>query len=336
MNCPEHGIDTRLLHILHLLLTEQSVSRTAAILGQSPPAVSVALRRLRQILDDPLLVRSGSRLVPTERGQSLIQPVRTALESIDQIVHPDERFDPSQHAREVRIATADCMGPLLLPRLVNIIRREAPQICLEARSVEVEFDYAQALEEGELDLAIGCWERPPLNTCRKVLVCDELVCLTRRDHAVTRLPLRDGRLSLAQFIEQDHLVRSTSQVSLPGLIADCLAEHGVKRKVAATVPEFSMAPSLLLDSDLVFTTGRQFAEYWAGLLPLTIVGAPVEIRPMKTLMLWHERSHRSNSSLWLRDVVNRAARDLLAERRVLPAMPKADVGAHALAAAAAG
>ncbi|WGF88029.1 LysR family transcriptional regulator [Marinivivus vitaminiproducens] len=323
MNSPDHGIDARLLHILHLLLTEQSVSRTAAILGQSPPAVSVALRRLRQILDDPILVRSGSRLVPTERGQSLIQPVRMALESIDQIVHPDERFDPSQHAREVRIATADCMGPLLLPRLVNIIRREAPQVCLEARSVEVEFDYAQALEEGELDVAIGCWERPPLNTCRKVLLCDDLVCLVRRDHAVTRLPLAGGHLSLGQFIEQDHLLRSTSQIALPGLIADCLAEHGVKRKVAATVPEFSMAPSLLLDSDLVFTTGRQFAEYWARLLPLAIVEAPIEIRPMKTLMLWHERSHRSSASIWLREAIHRAARDLLADRRILPTPQKA-------------
>ena len=310
----ERVLDTRMLNLLHVLLTERSVSRTAAILGQSPPAVSTALRRLREILGDPILVRSGARLVPTERAQELVEPVRQALANIERIIDPDERFEPARCEREVRIAIADCMGPLLLPRLLHLVRSEAPNVRLTLRAVEPEFDYPLALEEGELDLAIGCWPQPPLNTRSTLLVQDDLVCLVHQEHELARRHLPEGRLSLPAYIELDHLVRTLNQVTCPGLIHDCLTEHGVSRRIAATVPEFSLAPSFLLGSDLVFTTGRLFAEHWARLLPLAIVEAPVELKPMRTCLLWHDRTHRSSSGSWLRNLVRQAARELTASR----------------------
>ena len=305
-------LDTRQLLLLSVLLQERSVSRTAAILGQSAPAVSTALKRLRDILGDPILVRSGTRLVPTERAQAMVEPLHRALESIDEIMAPDDLFEPRSCAREIRIATADCMGPLLLPRILRLARDEAPRMRFDTRAVEVEYDYGRALEEGELDLAIGCWERPPLTTRARLLVEDDLVCLVDRRHPLARRRLPDGRLPLADYLRLDHLVRTLNVTTCPGLIADCLAEQGVERRIAATVPEFSLAPALLSDSDLVFTTGRLFAEHWARLLPLAIVEAPVELRRMRTCLLWHDRTHRSTSGRWLRDLVAQAARALAA------------------------
>jgi DNA-binding transcriptional LysR family regulator len=316
----ERVLDTRMLNLLHVLLTERSVSRTAAILGQSPPAVSTALKRLRELLGDPLLVRSGARLVPTERAQELVEPVRQALENIGRIIDPDERFEPASSTREIRIAIADCMGPLLLPRLLRLVRAEAPTVRLTLRAVEPEFDYPLALEEGELDLAIGCWPQPPLNTRSSLLVQDDLVCLVHDEHELATRHLPEGRLTLDAYIELDHLVRTLNQVTCPGLIHDCLTEHGVTRRIAATVPEFSLAPSFLLDSDLVFTTGRLFAEHWARLLPLTIVEAPLELKPMRTCLLWHDRTQRSSSATWLRNLVRQAARELTAGHTERPSL----------------
>jgi DNA-binding transcriptional LysR family regulator len=329
-------LDTRMLYLLHVLLTERSVSRTAAILGQSPPAVSTALKRLRRVLDDPILVRSGSRLVPTERAQALVEPVRRALENIDRIIDPEERFDPALCVREIRVAIADCMGPLLLPRLLRLVREQAPRARLTLRSVEPEFDYALALEEGELDVAIGCWPQPPLNTRSVLLVEDDLVCLVDERHELAHRHFPSGRLTLRDYLELDHLVRTLNQVTCPGLIHDCLTELGVSRRIAATVPEFSLAPSFLLDSDLVFTTGRLFAEHWTRLLPLRIVEAPVELRAMRTRLLWHDRAQRSVSASWLRELVRQAAREVTEGRdrdARTSARPAAEAGPRPHAAA---
>ena len=307
------ALDTRQLLLLSVLLQECSVSRTAAILGQSAPAVSTALKRLREILGDPILVRSGAKLVPTERAQAMIEPLRRALESIEEIIAPDELFEPRSCTREVQIATADCNGSLLLPRILRLAREEAPRMRFDTRAVEVEFDYPRALEEGELDLAIGCWERPPLTTRTRILVEDDLVCLVDRRHELVRRPPRGGRVQLGAYLRLDHLLRTLNVTTCPRLIDDCLAEQGVERRIAATVPEFSLAPALVLDSDLVFTTGRLFAEHWTRLLPLAIVEAPVELRRMRTCLLWHDRTHRSASGRWLRDLVGQAARALAAD-----------------------
>lgn len=307
-------LDTRQLHLLSVLLSERSVSRTAAILGQSAPAVSASLKRLREVLGDPILVRSGVRLVPTERAQAIVAPVRMALASIEQIMAPDELFEPAACSREFHIATADCMGSLLLPRLLRLVREEARQARLLTRAVEPEFDYPKALEEGELDIAVGCWERPPLSMRASLLVEDDLVCLVHRDHELARRKLPGGRLSLAEFVELEHLVRTLNQLTCPGLIHDCLAENAVERRIVATVPEFMLAPPLLIESDLVFTTGRLFAEYWAGLLPLAIIEAPIELRAIRTLLLWHDRTHRSPCGRWLRDLTRRAAAELVGHK----------------------
>jgi hypothetical protein len=89
-----------------------------------------------------------------------------------------------------------------------------------------------------------------------------------------------------------------------------LAKVGYRRVIAATIPEFNLAPYVLLTTDLVFTTGRVFAEYYAKLLPLTIVQAPVEFPPMRFYQLWHERNHASASNRWLRTQVADAVKDL--------------------------
>ena len=108
-------IDSHLLKVLHTLLTESSVSRTATLLGQSQPTVSVALRKLRDITGDPLLVRSGSRMVLTAHALTLIEPAAQALNSIAAILHPTTSFNPATTSQTFRIGSPDYLDVFSSP-----------------------------------------------------------------------------------------------------------------------------------------------------------------------------------------------------------------------------
>ena len=123
--------DLNLLVLLHTLLSEQSVSKTAQRLQLSQPATSAALKRLRAALNDPILVRDGMRMVPTPRAEQLAEPVQAILAEIEQTLAPPEPFDPSLVARTFRIATNDYGAFLLIPHLIHRLEAIAPGIVIE-------------------------------------------------------------------------------------------------------------------------------------------------------------------------------------------------------------
>ena len=183
------SLDLYLLRVLHTLLTEGSVTRAAAKLNQSQPAVSAALRRLRDINGDPLLVRSRSGMVPTEYGAALLDPVRNALREIDRIVPYRTDFDPLRSVRTFKIGSPDYLNVLFLPTVVRSFRRQAPGARLEWHSLNPVFDYERALETGQLDLAIGNWPEPPEGLHRSDLFADRMVCLMSDKHPGASEPL---------------------------------------------------------------------------------------------------------------------------------------------------
>jgi DNA-binding transcriptional LysR family regulator len=289
--------------VLNLLLQEFSVNKVAAKVGQSQPAVSRILRRLRNVLGDELLVRSGSRLVPTEWALAIRASLREIMAHIHQI-EIDTIFDPSTTQREFKIACADCIESTLLPSVIARMIDAGPGIRVKLRSADPAYDVSRALEDGELDLAIDNSRAPPAQLRFSNLYLDEVVCLMRSDHPLAS----QTRISLAAYLNVRHLAPHPSSMRDLGPI-DCeLAKMGHRRAIAATVPEFNMAPYVLTRTDLIFTTGRLFAEHYARLLPLRIVPAPRQLSPIKFYQLWHERSHLSAAHLWLRQQVLEVAR----------------------------
>lgn len=144
-------IDTRQLQVLRILLEECSVTRAAQILDQSQPQVSQTLRRLRAVIGDQILVRSGAKLVPTERGRAMLAEARAVLDGIDRIVGVPQRFDPAVARAAFRIASADCMEAIFLQPLVERLHASAPGARVVVRGIDASFDYAEALERDELD-----------------------------------------------------------------------------------------------------------------------------------------------------------------------------------------
>ncbi|RFP36174.1 LysR family transcriptional regulator [Duganella sp. BJB476] len=301
-------IDTHLIRILHTLLEEGSVSRTASLLGQTQPAISVALRRLRELTGDPLLVRSGSHMVPTARGLALMAPAAQVLSAVDEILHPPLSFDPKLATHTFRIASPDYLDVFFVPAIVERFHRAAPNARLEFTHLLAGGGYERGLESGQVDLAIGNWQTPPDHLHLQPLCDDTLVCLVRESH-----PIKAGKLDQEAYVQAGHLAVTTHSGTGPGTIDIALQKAGLRRKVVTTLPYFCIAPYVLVKSDLIFTTTLSFAHHYAELLPLRVESLPIAAQPLRYYQLWHERTHRALESQWLRALVAEAARQSMRE-----------------------
>ncbi len=304
---PREPVDSHLIRVLHLLLTERSVSRTAQLLGQTQPSISVALRRLRALTGDPLLVRSGNRMVPTDHGLALVGAAELALTGIGRILEPATAFDPARTTRVFRIGSPDYLDVFFVPSVIERFHAEAPNATLEVHHLMAEGGYEQGLADGHLDQVIGNWRTPPDNLHLHPLCADELVCMLRDDH-----PIPAGGMTAQAYGAAQHLTVATRNLPGQDTIDIELARAGLSRKVTTQIPYFCMAPYVLVRSNLVFTTTRAFASHYASLLLLRIEPFPVSADALHYYQLWHARSHKDMGSRWLRGIVAAAARELLA------------------------
>lgn len=292
------SLDVHLLRVLHALLTENSVSRAARRLNQSQPAVSVALRRLRDLTGDQLLVRSRNGMTPTERGASLLEPVRIALEQIETIALRQVSFDPAQSRRMLNIAMPDYLNGVQIGEMVRRLHAAAPAAQVIFHSLGAEGDYASALEAGRLDLVIGNWPSPPEYLRITPLFEDEMVVLMRNDHA-----LAQGTMSVEQFLGAEHVAPTPYSVGQRGVVDTFLARERLKRNIVTWVPYFHLAPCMLLHTDLIFTAPRKFAEHHTRTLPLVVRRPPLDFPAVPYYLLWHDRTHYSDECRWFREAI---------------------------------
>lgn len=299
-------IDSRQLRILLALLEARSVTQAARALDLSQPYVSLVLKRLREIVHDPILVRSGAKMVLTERGEAMIEPTRAALSGIERIVTPPDGFSPAGATGVFRIASADCMEAIILPPLVEQLRRAAPAARVLVRAIDQGYDYAGALERDELDVAICNWPGPPRHLKTAHILSEDVVCLFGPNHPFAVL----DTVSIDDYLAAGHLAPVARSRADPGPIDSHLAEHGLKRDIRVMVPEFNLIPHMLLNSSLVFTSSAHFARYFCTLLPLFSRPAPPECGKLRFYLLWHERAHANGRNAWLRRQIASVVKNL--------------------------
>lgn len=228
-------IDLNLLVILDALLEERHVSRAAERLSMTQPAVSHALNRLRDLLDDPLLVRSGNQMQLTRRAFELAGPLREILGGVRRLVLGDD-FDPANAELELRLGMSDYGAWVVLPRLLPVLRREAPGIHLDVRQAS-RGGMAEQVASGELDGALGVFPMLPEGLRVQRLFEERFVCLCSRETLGGR-----KRLDLEDYLAAPHL-RVALQQSPAEEIDSHLEKLGRRRQVASTVPHFSVAPA---------------------------------------------------------------------------------------------
>ena len=298
-------IDLHLIRVLHTVLTDRSVSRAAIRLGMYQPAVSAALKRLRELSGDPLLVRSGSGMVPTDAGLRMIEPAASILRAAEMLFSDARGFDPQSAATTFRIAASDYMDPLFLPMLVAQVKRDAPLCQIEIHALTPDSDYHGHLALGQVDLVIGNWLKPPEDLHMARLFGDDVVSLVNKDHPAVR-----RGWDLETWLAAEHIAPTPMHPGGRGIIDQMLDELGRQRNITARCAHFGLMPDMVASSLLVLTTGRQFCERFAERLPLQILECPATLPRLLYYQLWHERTHSSSSARWLRECIKEVAASL--------------------------
>ena len=295
-------IDLHLIRVLHTVLTERSVSKAAVRLGMHQPAVSASLKRLRDFAGDPLLVRSGAQMVPTDAALRMVAPAASILRAAQMLFSDARGFDPVLDRSTFRLAASDYLDPLFLPQLVAELKSGAPLCQIDIQPLTASVDYRAQLAQGEVDLVIGNWPTPPDDLHLARLFGDEVVTLVANHHPAVR-----RGWDAAAWLAAEHIAPGALHPGARGVIDSHLDAQGLQRNITARCPHFGLIPAMVASTLLVLTTGRQYCERYLTQLPLTILPCPIQFPRMMYYQLWHERSHTSASGRWLRERVKAVA-----------------------------
>lgn len=292
MNNSLRHLDLNLLVTLDALLAEHNVTRAAERLHLSQPTVSVQLARLRDTFGDPLLLPGPRGMRPTARANELREPLRIALESLAQAVAPPGPFDPAQAHQTWRIAASDYgESTIVLPALAGL-RAAAPGTRLAILGLTPP-TLARQTEQGDIDLAFHIREEAPPGLRLRPLFTERYVLAGRAGH-----PRLKRRPTLAQFCKLDHVIVSPVGGGFHGVTDSTLAERGMARNVALSVPHFLFLSSVLASTDLVAIVPSRLV---LGNEALQVIEPPIDVPGFEMLMLWHERVHRDPAHQWLRE-----------------------------------
>jgi DNA-binding transcriptional LysR family regulator len=295
-------IDLNLLRVLDALLDTGSVVGAAARLHLSPPAVSRSLGRLRKLLGDPLFVRAGRELVPTDLAKSLRTPTQAALGEALNVLRPSLSTDPGNLKRRFAIRADDSIIAVLVLPLMERVRLAAPGVDIDF--LRDDANYVAHLRNGDIDVRIGVHVEKNRDTTSEVLLTDRFVAIVRKNHA-----LAGRRLTHRRFAEAHHVTVSPVG-KRTGPIDTALAEVGLERKHITTVTSFVVAAHLVANTDLLGSVPRTIAKTMAGSLPIVSLEIPLALPTFDVILTWHDRHGSDPSHQWLRGQIADAVRNL--------------------------
>ncbi|AZY49441.1 LysR family transcriptional regulator [Bordetella avium] len=289
-------IDLNLLLALHALLAEKHVTRAALRLSRSQPAVSHALAQLRDIFQDPLLIRRGPGMVLTPRAQELLHPLDAALNQLNALLGTPG-FDPAQARRRFRLAMSDYAAHLILPSLTQQLRSQAPGITLAISQISRDAVQIQLID-GEVDLALGVFPDAP-NEIQLETLFDENFVSVADTHS---LPARGG-LSLSDWLARPHVLVAT-ETGADNEIDAALAARGLRRHVALVLPHWGASARILTGTDLLLTVARRSLEGMPRDNSLRAFPPPLPLPGFAFQQAWHERRTNDAAHRWLRHLLH--------------------------------
>ena len=286
-------LDLNLLKTLDALLDERSVTRAAARLSLTQPAVSGMLSRLRDYFDDPLFIRVPHGIVPTIRAETLAGPVKRILADIDMLLQPTG-FDPLSASLTFTLAATDYALRAVVVPFIAALKVQAPAV--RVRVVPVEPDrLVSQLEQGKIDLALLTPHTTPDELHSRALYDETYVCMMRADHPDAGKPL-----TLDRFCALEHVLVSYEGESFHGVTDDALARIGHTRHIGLSVSSFLVLPEVLAISDMMAVVPGRMAE---NRQDMWVCEAPVDIPGFTKSMAWHGRTHRNPAQAWLRGLM---------------------------------
>lgn len=289
-------IDLNLLAAFEALMAEQHVTRAARRLGVGQPAMSDALRRLRALFGDALLVRVAGGLQPTPRGMALAGQIAPLLDGLRKVMGEQIAFVPGEAAAVFTVASTDYTTLVLLPPLMALLRTDAPGIDLRVRGYDKDA-IGGLLDRGEIDLALGTFADPPQGAVRTVLFRERFVGLARDGHPAL------AALDLPAFAGAAHALVSV-RGDARGAVDAALAAAGLRRRVALVVPYMLLLPRVLMESDLIAILPERAAREAPGLVQFDL---PVGVPDWTVEMLWNPAARTDRATGWLRRILVQVA-----------------------------
>jgi DNA-binding transcriptional LysR family regulator len=306
-------IDLNLLVYLDALLRERNVTRAAHQLNLSQPAMSNGLRRLRELFNDPLLVRTSEGMTPTERALELEPVVREVLGKIDQAVQPRGNFEPASALRVFRIMASDYAESTLLPSVLGKLRTLAPGLTLDIMTPsDVSF---LDVERGKVDMVINRFDSMPQSFHQIHLWNDSFTCVLSPNN-----PVLDD-FSLENYLKANHVwVSKTgmgvgvgvdpSDVQRLGWVDVALNKLGKKRQIRVFTRHYQAAMTLAEQNDLIVTLPTRAAQLKLNNPRVVLRDPPLEIPPLELKMAWSPLLQHNPGNKWLRKLIADTAREL--------------------------
>ena len=287
-------LDLNLIVALDALLDERSVTRAAARLAMSQPALSNALARLRTLLGDPLFIRAQRGLVPTPRALEVAASVKRIVREAQDLLRSPS-FIPVEASGEVSIATTDYMQATVLVPLLDRLRTAAPRLRLVVRSLELS-DIPSRLERGDLDLGITVPQFASEELQSRILFRERYVGAARKSHPILR-----GKITVDSFCRYPHALVVPRGGAARGPVDDALESVGASRYVALSVPSFLILPHALRHTDLVAVVPERLLRLMHR--DLSLFEVPIVLPKFNVIATWHPRVQNDPRHRWLRETL---------------------------------
>lgn len=293
------NVDLNLLVIFEAVYATGNISRAAERLGMSQPAVSNALARLRELIDDPLFVRAPGGVEATVKTREMIGPVREALGLIGRHLDNGPDLDLTTYKRIFRVIIVDTLEPIIMPPLVRTIMSEAPGVNIEC--VQGDAKFAEAIKAGTIDLACFAFPIDTTDMIVRPIGPADLVVVSRRDHPAIERPLDLETFQKLTQIALGRELRGLTNIDM-NLIA-----NGMPRRVNYMAAKAWSIPPMVERTDLIAILPRRFVQELSGNFALDIHEMPIAMPDQFTYMMWHGNSELDPGHRWLRESMLRAA-----------------------------
>jgi len=283
-------VDLNLFLVFDAIYTQRNLTKAAAVLCITQPAVSNALNRLRKSFDDPLFVRTPTGMLPTPYAKNIIGGIRQALQLLSASVQDSQQFDPRLSQRQINCSIIDFSESLILPATIEHLGLHAPKLIFNSYYVPRD-EVAKELAAGTLDFAFDVPLINDNNLCSAALTSDDYVCVTRKDH-----PTIMGSLSLKQYLSCEH-IHVSSRRRGGDLVDIALREQNQARQIKVRVKHHMAAMQVISRSDLLWTLPRRLAAQ----LEVNIFPLPFELSPIEMHLFWHKSADNDATNKWLRE-----------------------------------
>ncbi len=297
------AVDLNLLVALHVLLEEQSTTGAARRMGRTQSAMSHALARLRETLNDPVLVRSGASMVPTPRALEIQAPLRDLLQNTNRLLIPPGTFSPVRSKRTFTLVTNDFLQAVLLPKLTHHLHTLAPDANLKVLHILSNREAANAMARGELDITTMI-RNIPTHLHSSLLLEDDFVSLVAPNH-----PFTGSHFDLTSFCAWPHVLTSPGGTKT-SYLGKMLTQHGLERRIALIVPHFLIGPRLLHGTHRILSLPRSAASILGPENHLRTVEFGHESPRFQVHMTWHERVQHDPAHTWFREQIRQSCPSL--------------------------